>query len=149
MMLKQKKTNFEPDNIESKFPEFSSLNKNEMLKHLSLIKSAFNCSSENSTCELFDRIIKESKFVPAMNAKDIEFSFHALLKSEKVEFKTNLYIDWHRFDDIDCIEVFKFSEFFDDIWYPEADDIYIYDNTFKWFVLISHDGAISMTRIES
>jgi hypothetical protein len=39
------------------------------------------------------------------------------------------------------------SRYFDDIFYPGPDDIELFDETLKWFMLVDHEGAISITEL--
>ena len=146
-MLKQRKEEFEEE-LEGAFPTFSSLNRSELINHQAKVRSAFKCPSDMAILDVFDKIIAVSEFIPNVNAKDNSFSFEKLLERAKVSSKLNVFLDWHRFDEIDCIELSKFSEYFDDIWYPEANDIYVYDETFTWFILVTHYGAISIARVQ-
>lgn len=95
--------------------------------------------------DVFKKMDDKCIFVASTNAKNNGFSFSNLLISQGISSEEYVYIDWHRFDDIDSIELLLLSEYFDDIWYPEADDMYIYDDTFTWFALVTHYGAISIT----
>lgn len=146
-MLKLKKEDFVAEFEGETFPEFSSLKESELTIHQNLLRATFKCSKDALILDVFNKIVEASKFIPNINAKENGFSFTKTLISQGINANSCIYLDWHRFDDIDCIELEDFSRYFDDIWYPEADDIYVYDDTFRWFALITHYGAISITKV--
>jgi hypothetical protein len=148
-MLEQKKEEFEAEEPGDIFPEFFTLGSGDLIYHQDSIRTAFDCPRNLPILDVFSKMVELSTFIPKVNAKNKSFSFGELLKSEGIDSNSQIFLDWHRLDDIDSIELSKFSEFFDDIWYPEANDIYVYDDTFSWFALVTHYGAISITRIEN
>ena len=60
----------------------------------------------------------------------------------------SVFIDWCKFDDIDEIAIDDFIRYFDDIWYPGADDIDVFDRSYSWVMRVSHWADIFVTRPE-
>jgi hypothetical protein len=148
-MLASKVEDFVGEESDETFPEFHSLNESELLCHRNRLRDVFGCDKSMPILDVFSRVVQLSKFISNISAKDSDFDFSNVLNSEGIKSKGEIYIDWKRFDDIDCMQLPLFTKYFDDIWYPEADDIYIYDETFKWFLLITHYGAISIAKLEN
>ena len=61
---------------------------------------------------------------------------------------STVYINWYRFDDIDEMSVVDLSHFFDDIWYPCADDIEIMDESMSWVFVVDHGGRMRFIRLD-
>lgn len=144
-MYQIKIDDFEGDDGEL-FPEFSSLNDTEMMHHQNKLKNAFKCPESMQILDVFKKMIVNSIVVSNINAEDDSFCFSDLLSSQGISSKKKVYIDWHRFDDIDFIELSLLTKYFDDIWYPSVDDIYIYDDSFSWFALVTHHGTVTINR---
>jgi len=92
--------------------------------------------------ELSLEIRERSSYLEGENAEKNDFSIKMVFDSIGVKTRINIYINWYLFDNIDKIHFSDFNQFFDDIWYPGADDIDIFDNTTDWLVSINHDGSI-------
>jgi len=51
-------------------------------------------------------------------------------------------------DNIACeIESILFIKYFDDLWYPAADDIIVTATTFKWIIEINHEEIIRYGKV--
>lgn len=72
------------------------------------------------------------------------FDLNQVLKSKGVFPKDLVYINWHRFDDIDRMRIVDLKLRFTDIWYPSADDIEVFDDAFSWILSITHDGSVRL-----
>ncbi len=126
------------------FPDFYSLTNDEMLNHRYQLRVAFKCPQNMCISDVFSKMVGESNLIQDINAKNDEINFSDLLVSQGIDLRKEIYIDWYRFDDIDRMELSLFTRYFEDIWYPGADDIYIYDDSFSWFILVAHYGAITI-----
>jgi hypothetical protein len=85
--------------------------------------------------------------VAEMNAASKEFSLVEVLRSLGIRRNRDVFINWKRFECIDRIALEDLSRYFDDIFYPGPDDIELFDETLKWFMLVDHEGAISITEL--
>lgn len=54
----------------------------------------------------------------------------------------SIYITWDNLNDIDIIPTEDFCQYFEDIWYPSADDIGIFDASYRWIIIVTHYGEI-------
>ena len=41
----------------------------------------------------------------------------------------------------------KPNKYFDDIWYPDSDDIDIFDQTLSWILTVLHNGDVKILQI--
>ena len=81
-------------------------------------------------------------------AEDENFSLKSLLKELDIEVKGKIFINWYRFDNVDEISLDDLSHYFDDLWYPAADAIDVFDNTFGWILSINYSGNISLLKFQ-
>lgn len=56
-------------------------------------------------------------------------------------------VNWYRLDEIDEMNMSDFSRYFDDLWYPAADHIDVFDHTISWIVSIDYSGTLSLLRL--
>lgn len=68
------------------------------------------------------------------------FDIRTLLSKAGVSVGDHVYLDWYRLDDVDEMVLDDLSNYFDEIWYPSADDLNLFDDTLGWFLSITHDG---------
>ncbi|MDN7125015.1 hypothetical protein J6I90_08970 [Pseudidiomarina sp. 1APP75-32.1] len=141
-MLNEKRRYYLENDAKFKFPKFYTLSLDEASKHEAHIKSIFGFDESSNALDVQRKVMKASNLVRGVQADNHEFNFLDLLKSQNIEPQSELFIDWHQFNKIDRISVKAFSDFFDDIWYPNSDDIYLYDDSYRWFILVMHHGAI-------
>ena len=143
-MLSSKVKDFVGENKNDVFPDFTPLNKEELNKHKFQLKKVFECHPDMPVTNIYRKIVEASILIPNVNAKYDEINIYDLLVSQNINPDMTIYIDWLSFDDVDRMELSLFTKYFDDIWYPGADDIY--DKTFSWFLHIAHYGAITITK---
>ena len=91
---------------------------------------------------IVETLFDQSIALEDMNALAPGFSLEDALRNAEITPPQSLLVDWYRLDDIDRFAFADASRYFHDIWYPDADDITIFDDTLKWFVWIDHGGDI-------
>lgn len=78
-----------------------------------------------------------------INAEDDGFQFCKLFTHLNVSPPLDINIIWDIKDNyMDSIPLTVFSQYFDDIWYPGADDIILYNQAYQYLIFIRHDGCI-------
>lgn len=127
------------DVIFPKFKELDAREINEFQKKLTLKLGM----SEINLLNLTASIRRMSTGIEKINAQSEGFDFNELLSSLHTEKIESVYINWYRFDVIDKMKLIDFAKYFDDIWYPESDDVDIFDDSMSWFVSIHSNGAVS------
>ena len=56
-----------------------------------------------------------------------------------------LLLNWHQFDDIDEIAASDFVTYFEDIWWPPADEsLEVFDASCSWLLVFTHWGDVRL-----
>ena len=96
------------------------------------------------------QISSQSKCIDeAINANSKSFELLATLRKLNVLPQERAYLNFYRFDNIDEMSIFDVSADFRFIWYPQSDDIDIFDSTLTWILSVSHDGELSLVRFDN
>jgi hypothetical protein len=117
---------------EREFPWFRELSEEDCLNLRLTLKEAWklNAPVEDGvklTLELKGLINRTNGF----NAEENDFCLGQYLKIQQVETSNKVYLDWRNIDEVDLMCLEDLVSYFDDIWYPAADDLTLFDNTFK------------------
>jgi hypothetical protein len=96
-----------------------------------------------------DRVLRRILELHADKRKDVDESFDLAseLASEGVDPSRKILVNWHRFDKIDEMNLLDFSRNLEDIWYPRADDIEIFDSSFSWIASIFYFSVFQFYRL--
>lgn len=144
-MLKEKIDAFCDYYKDCSFPWYVSLDAQNIDHHQKMIRKKFQCSPEATMLNVVRKIASLGEFIEGENANSEGFDIGDILLCKKIKKPEYIYIDWFRFDDIDKMKFTDFVKYFDDLWYPGADDIFIYDDTFDWVLLVEHFGGVSIS----
>lgn len=139
-MEKFKIVHFEKENPGENFPFFIHLSNEEARGLFEKLQNKIGGSLTPQ--ELSLEIRERSSYLVGENAEKDDFSVKRVVSRIGVKIRRYIYINWYLFDNIDKMDFSDFNQFFDDIWYPGADDVDIFDNTTDWLVSINHDGSI-------
>lgn len=120
------------------FPFYNELKDEVCIKIKNNIIHKFQLQEKDYIIDLS----KKQIFFDKSNAEDENFDFLNLIKELGLEENNNLYVTWNSFVDIDKFSIKDFCKYFNDIWYPIADDIDISNRNLSWIISIRHDGAI-------
>jgi hypothetical protein len=136
--------NFEQEHGVNSFPAFRSLTREEADQTLSSLKRRIGLPDELSAQDVLHAIDRKSVDVDGVDATEDAFDLRSVLGrlgfSAEKAFVT--FVNWYRFDRIDEFGTEDLCSFFDDIFYPEADDLDILDVNLTWLVSIRHYGAV-------
>lgn len=87
---------------------------------------------QNERTNIFNIIQNKGHHINFANAQDAEFNLDVLIKNLNLRIlPTSLYVSWEYFYDIDVFKYDDIVKYFDYIWYPIADDIIIFDDSFN------------------
>jgi hypothetical protein len=145
-MEKIKLDNFSNAYPGRKFPEYVSLSKSACADIAQLIKKKFaltNATDGLTLVKAIDALAKPCEFSSRVGE---DFDLNALLDACGIEAADVVYINWHRYDKIDRLKRCDLATFFFDIWYPDVDDIDVFDDSLRWILLVRHDGYIKLLR---
>jgi hypothetical protein len=134
--------NFEMEHPGTQFPWFHSLDLNETKQVLDDLKSTFGVPESKTTLELVVLLDSMAEDIAEFNAESDTFELRGVLYHLGISPLPRVFINWYRFDQIDVMNLDALAEWFDDIWYPSADDIDVFDSTYSWIISISHSGNI-------
>lgn len=72
-----------------------------------------------------------------------EFALRSLFPALGIAPQPELLLNWARLEKIDTFQTTDVVQYFNDLWYPGADDIDLFDASLSWIVSIRHDGVVS------
>lgn len=93
--------------------------------------------------DIFSFIQNRGHCIDFMNAGDESFDLYRLIYEQNTgQMPSRLNVCWDSFYTIDIFDLNDIINFFDYIWYPAADDVIIFDESYKICLLVRHDGVI-------
>jgi hypothetical protein len=138
--------NFQRDNPGRSFPRFEHLSPSQCQEFRNAAANTVGLDPHVDSLTLIRTMAMNATPVADVNAEQDGFDLSALVIGLGISFGREVFINWHRFDDIDQMSLQDLSTHFDAIWYPGPDDVEIFDSSVSWFLLVSHDGAVSLLR---
>lgn len=129
-------------------PRCSAVGQDEVIYMASILRRADPCPGEPATGWL-RRCYEASTIMPNVNLEEHEIPLATIFLALSVEPKNYVYLEWGALQNIDRFDLNDLEKYFYDIWYPGADDIELFDETFKWIIFIRHFGSVSIWRPES
>ncbi|HYY94287.1 MAG TPA: hypothetical protein VE713_07180 [Pyrinomonadaceae bacterium] len=127
------------------FPTFRTLSAQETERIRGLLAVKLNLPSHIPSLDLVCNLSEKAVTLPKVSAEE-RFNLSSLLKDLGIEARDKVLINWYRFDDVDEISLSDLSLYFDDVWYPAADAIEVFDETLKWIVSIDYSGHIGILK---
>lgn len=110
-------------------------------------RSLFRNWHMNTLEEFFEKEEQEFVLLDDINAEDEDFDWNKVFNSIGIPVPNEVFINFERFNNIDVFLFKDFCKYFDDIWYPAADDIEVFDSSFNWIVSVKHYGAVHYAKI--
>jgi len=130
------------------FPWFRTLTDEECQELRERLAARLSLSRDVSRLDLVRAVHSTAVVIRNADAMVAGFDVAALMHTQGFNVREYVWINWYRFDKVDQMCLDKFSQHFDDIWYPGPDDIELFDNSLEWMIEIMHDGQISILRFE-
>lgn len=140
--------NFSKTYSDRTFPKFRSLPIVEAGKIKSLLADKLGMRSDISGLELVCTIPEKAQHLSNINAEDPDFSINALFKQLDLHPQRNIYINWYQFDDVDEMEAADLIKHFDDVWYPAADAVELFDDSLSWILAVDYSGNLSYLKLD-
>lgn len=122
------------------FPAYRELLTEECRHLLKSICKTYRISGEDFAMQLDSMQSVYSE----LNAADENFKLRNTFLKLDVVFNSTVFVNWFKFKKIDAFHIDDLDKYFDDIWFPVADDIDLFDASFRWVVSIHHEGYISV-----
>lgn len=101
----------------------------------------------NNGLSLVRHLRQQSRPLVGMDANQPDFALARAFEEAGISPGDRVFINWHRFDDLDDVSTETVTEHFDQFWYPKADDIDIFDGTLTWFLSVDSEGSVWVARI--
>jgi len=130
------------------FPDYRSVSAIEAEQTKLRISMQMDFPPSASSLELVRLVREQSTVLSNVNAESDDFNLKSVIFRAGIMPKEEIYINWHRFDEIDRMRLEDLSGYFEDIWYPSADDIDLFDDSLSWIFSISYSGNISYLRFK-
>ena len=111
-------------------------------------RSLFRNWHVNTLEEFFKKEEQEFVLLDDINAEDNDLDWNKVFNSIGIPVPNEVFINFERFNNIDVFLFNDFCKYFDDIWYPAADDIEVFDASFNWIVSVKHYGLVHYAKIE-
>jgi hypothetical protein len=137
--------NFSRQNPTAEFPRFTSLASSECAQLRYAIATRLGLEAQSEPLVVLNALCSTASPLTGVDAED-GFDLRTLMSELGLNAHEEVLVNWYKFDNIDRIALSDLSRHFDDIWYPSSDDIEIFDRSLDWFVLVRHDGAVSVLR---
>ena len=144
-MEKFKIEHFIKDNPGVGFPHYRELPSSQCHEIVDTIAEKYNIKA-NDSLELVNVLAARRTVIEAVNAEDISFDLCYVFKQVQVAPLDMIFINWYRYDRIDTMLFSDLVKYFNDIWYPSADDIDIFDSPLDWILSIDHEGYVWLLR---
>jgi hypothetical protein len=138
---------FERDRSGESFPKFHTLAPNELFhirKELAR-KAGFDETVEPLILIRF--LLDASHPVGEYNATSEGFELSSVTKELDLKPQQHIYINWDRLVTVDRMKFADLSKHFNDIWYPSADDIEVFDDSLSWILFVHHSGSVRVVQI--
>lgn len=140
--------NYIKENPSNSFPSFCTLEEQKCVDIRSLLYENMGLNPSSDTLNLVKEVDRLGEVSEGINCCDESFDLKGVLLSLGVNSTDYVYINWYRFDDIDKIVSSDLVNNFDDIWYPDVDDIDIFDESLSWLLSVSHYGQLKTLMIK-
>ena len=145
-MEKIKLDNFSNEYPGRDFPEYVSLSKSACSDIAQSIQEKFALANGTDGLTLVKAIDALARPCEVASHVGEDFDLNALLNACGIDAANVVYINWHRYDKIDRLKRCDLASHFYDIWYPDVDDIDVFDDSLSWILSVRHDGYIKLLR---
>jgi hypothetical protein len=128
------------------FPIYKTLSNVDAQKIKEIVATKLNMPENSSSLKLVNALEKKSSLIPGADAESDNFNLKSTLSKVGISPNEHVFLNWYRFDRIDEIGLDDLSAYFDDIWYPAADYIDVFDNSLSWIVSIGYSGEVMVIK---
>ena len=127
------------------FPAYRSLPPAEGRALQACLARQFGLTASGTAGEFERALASRQTYHQEANAEQ-DFALLLTLTALSIAPLPELFINWARFEEVDAFQTADVARYFNDLWYPIADDIDLFDASFSWLVSIRHDGVVSVIR---
>lgn len=139
--------NFKKANQEASFPKHASLTSIEARKIQDRLSRKLGIVGDEDGLALVLAVEFRGEWCEGVDAEDKKFSLRRTLAGKGINSSERVYINWYRYDVIDVLALDELDRYFTDVWYPDADDIDIFDDSLEWILSVTHTGKIRLLKM--
>lgn len=139
--------NFSREHPGETFPDYETLSASDAKRTEVGVREQLKAPSHLSTLDLVKLIREKEAVIPDSDADSNHFDLQSELLGIGITPNEHIYINWHQFDQVDRMRFHDLSNYFDDIWYPAADDIDLFDDTFSWIFSVGYSGELGILKL--
>src|SRR5262249_2726244 len=137
-----KRDNFAKEYPGRRFPDVEEVESSQVARIRTKLAAIVEAKSSEPSAELTCGLSKRQRLVQGVNAELTGFSLRQVFEQENLLVPERVLINWHWFERLDRVASEDLVRYFDDFWYPAADDIEIFDEDLSWILSVHHYGAI-------
>lgn len=143
----ERQKRFEVNHPGESLPRLRRLDEAETRAIRDGLKKRLNLSTSTDGLVMVKTVESLLDYLPNTDAEQDNFDLVNELKSLNISASATVLLNWHQFDDVDEFDLQTLSARFQDIWYPGADDVDVFDRTLTWILSIRHDGVVGIARL--
>lgn len=143
-MEKFKIDNYIKENQGGSFPEYFTLDSRSCADIRELLSKKLGLDTSADGITLVNEVLRLGKNNEEFNGKGDDFNLKKVMYSIGMGLPEYVFINWYRYDNIDKMKFSDLANHFDDVWYPDVDDIDIFDETLSWVLSVTHYGQVKI-----
>lgn len=141
--------NFIRENPGREFPYNTRADDIECANIRRVLSKKLHLDSKDDRLLLVNKVDELADIIDNLSSCDKDFNLEKVLTSLKINCQDDVYINWYRYDDIDIMRLIGLVKHFDDVWYPDKDDVDIFDGSLSWVLSINHHGQVKLLRLNN
>ncbi|MCU7937010.1 MAG: hypothetical protein KZQ99_19405 [Candidatus Thiodiazotropha sp. (ex Dulcina madagascariensis)] len=136
--------NFMKENPECGFPKYTSLDNKVCTEIRMILFDKLSVDLNANSLTLVEKVDKLSQLYSGIGCDESHYDLKKILLSFDINPDEYVYINWYRYDEVDRMRFVDLAKYIHDIWYPDVDDIDIFDASFTWVLSLNHSGQIKI-----
>ncbi|WP_409523497.1 hypothetical protein [Nitrincola sp. MINF-07-Sa-05] len=139
--------NFYRENPQVHYPEYVTLDSENCANIRASLSKKLGLNTPADSMTLVNLVDRHGKLCEEFNCKEDDFNLKRVLSSLGISWPEYVFVNWYRYDIIDKLRLCDLTNYFDDIWYEDVDDIDIFDDMLEWVLSVTHYGQIKILKI--
>lgn len=133
---------FEQEHV-GPFPSFRTLSSHECQQWREQLAQRLGLPAGGAVQAFVADLASRQTYLPEVNALE-GFALLPTLTARGITPGSELFLNWARFEALDVFATADVAACFDDLWYPAADDLDLFDDSARWLLSVRHDGVVSL-----
>jgi len=127
------------------FPSFRTLPSNECQQWREQLAQWLGLPVGRTAQAFVADLAARQTYLPEVNAME-GLALLPTLTALGITPAPELFLNWARFEMLDAFATADVAAYFEDLWYPAADDLDLFDGSARWLLSVRHDGVVSLIR---